>query len=124
HVQLDHRLVQRVPVLAAHVGHFSTALARVGVDFDADEAELVDAALEPGDCGSAPMPAKRSGCSFTHCAIMSLTDCVIVITKPTRRSAVGTAQGRGAISCTSVPTPVTSSRCGAIEASSWSSERT
>ena len=49
-VQLDHLLVQRVPVLVAHAGRRRpAALVRVRVDHDADETEIVDAAVDLGE---------------------------------------------------------------------------
>ena len=49
HVELDHLLVERIPVLVGQRRILPVAARRIGVQVAADEAELLDAALELGD---------------------------------------------------------------------------
>ena len=46
HVELDHLLVERIPPLVGQRRRIEVAARRIGIEVAADEAELVDAALE------------------------------------------------------------------------------
>src|SRR3954465_8312826 len=45
-IQLNELFVKRVPVFVAHAWRLSVPFAWIGVDHDADEAEVVNAAVE------------------------------------------------------------------------------
>ena len=53
HVELDHLLVDRVPPAVGQRRRVPVAARRIGVEVAADEAELVDAALQLGDAAPA-----------------------------------------------------------------------
>ena len=68
HVQLDHLFVERIPPFVGERRRVEVAARRIGIEIAADEAKLVDAALElggreffggtPGDCGNWHTPTK------------------------------------------------------------------
>ena len=45
-IHLHHLFVKRIPVFIAHRRRLTVTFARVGIDHDADEAEIVDAAID------------------------------------------------------------------------------
>ena len=71
HVELDHLFVERIPLPVGQRRRGPVAARRIGVQVAADEAELVDAALElarcswpaarPATAGSWQTPTKLSG---------------------------------------------------------------
>jgi hypothetical protein len=48
-IKFDELLVQRIPVRVSQCGAVGRALARVGIDADADEAELLEGPVQLGE---------------------------------------------------------------------------
>ena len=89
HVELDHLLVERIPVLVGERRVVPVAAGRVGVEVAADEAELVDAALA----------ARRSAILRRHARrLRQLADADEVLREERRRRG-GSGRCRCSVQC-------------------------